>query len=150
MEKLVPHRFVFEIAAVLLIMLLCVIFFVLPNSRGNRTVDRSQQTMILEVQNAHLLGADKPQVLAFFKQENISPRKSYETLQGEGWREFAGSTVTPSTLGVTLTGSSGIIGTTTGYLGCKKSWSIETCVLFDGKGKVIAVEVRPTYFGCDI
>jgi len=150
MEKLVPHRFVFEISALLLIALLCVIFIALPNSRGNRTVDQSQQAMISEVQKAHLLGAGKPEVVAFFKRQNVPSERSYGTLQGDAWEEYLDSTVTTATYGVTLTGSSGVVAATAGYLGCRKSWSIETCVLFDGKGKVIAVEVRPTYFGCDI
>ncbi len=150
MEKLAHHRFVFEVAAALLGTLLCVVFFVLPNSRGNRTVDQFQQAAIVEVQKAHLLGAGKPEVMAFFKQQSNSPRKSYETLQGTGWCEFSDSKVTTVTRGITLTGSSGVVAATKGYLGCRKNWSIETCVLFDGKGKVIAVEVRPTYFGCDI
>lgn len=150
MEKLVPHRFVFEISAALLIALLCVIFIVLPNSRGNRTVDQSQQAMISEVQKVHLLGTGKPEVVAFFKRQNVSTQKFYGTLQGDAWEEYLDSKVTAATPGMTITGSSDIIAATKGYLGCRKSWSIETCVLFDGKGKVIAVEVRPTYFGCDI
>ena len=150
MKKLVHYRFVLEIAAALLIILLCVIFFVIPNSRGNRTVDQFQQAMISEVQKAHLLGAGKPEVAAFFKRQNVSSAKSYGTLQGDAWEEYGDSTVTTATHGMTLTGSSGVVAATKGYLRCRKSWSIETCVLFDGKGKVIAVEVRPTYFGCDI
>ena len=150
MEKLVPHRFIFEISAALLIALLCVVFVIIPNSRGNRTVDQSQQTMISKVQKAHLLGAGKPEVMAFFKRQNVSPQKSYGTLQGDAWEEYLDSNVTAATHGITITGSSGVVAATKGYLGCRKSWSIETCVLFDGKGKVIAIEVRPTYFGCDI
>lgn len=150
MEKLVPHRFVFEISAVLLVALLCVVFVVIPNSRENRTVDQSQQAMISEVQKVHLLGAGKPEAVAFFKRQNVPSERSYGTLQGDAWEEYLDSTVTAATPGITLTGSSGIIVATKGYLGCRKSWSIETCVLFDGKGKVIAVEVRPTYSGCDI
>lgn len=150
MEKIVPHRFVFEISAALLVILLCVIFIVIPNSRGNRTVDQSQRAMISEVQKAHLLGAGKPEVVAFFKRQNVSSGRSYGTLQGDAWEEYLDSKVTTATHGVTITGTSGVIAATTGYFGCEKSWSIETCVLFDGKGKVIAVEVRPAYFGCDI
>lgn len=150
MEKPVSHRFVFEISEVLLVVVLCVVFIVIPNSRGNRTVDRSQQAMISEVQKAHLLGAGKPEVVAFFKRQNALSEKSYGTLQGDVWEEYLDNTVTTSTHGITLTGSSGVVAATKGYLGCRKIWSIETCVLFDGKGKVIAVEVRPTYSGCDI
>ena len=56
-------------------------------------VDQAQQDMIAKIQQAHLLGAKKQNVVAFFKQQKIPYSKYYGVMGGDGWEAFLNNKV---------------------------------------------------------
>jgi hypothetical protein len=151
MDKHSRHRTVRLTLSACALVLLWIVGAITANIVKYRPVNQAQKDMIAKIQEAHLLGARKQNVIAFFRQQTIPYSEYYGLMSGGGWEAFLNNEQPASDLGMIIVGSNDkVIARTTGYFGCTKSWSLETRAKFDAKGKVIQVEVRPTYSGCDI
>jgi hypothetical protein len=126
---------------------------VVSDKRQGDTVNQAQEATIEAVQRAHLLGAHKAAIQGFFREQGKPCMEHYGTLNGDGWEHFSRPGLSANTIGMVISGAGGFVGHTAGMAGplfCERNWNIETDVLFDNKGRVIGVEVRPIGVGCDI
>ena len=90
MERRFYRRTSYRIAFALIFISLCVAGPPVLNAALYRPVDHAQQEMIARVKDAHLLGAGKQSVIAFFGRQHLPYRENYDTLETDGGNEQVG------------------------------------------------------------